>query len=552
MPPKPAKLKCPKCGYLPDLKGVTCHKCGTLLQLECGECGHINSLEKSYCDHCRAQMAAPLPVVPPAAPAQKPPAPARQLEMESIQDTVAERETAPWNPATEPRGAQPGQPPGKQPPAHSPKSDRAYSPFMADSSRLKRDVPIKMPAQPPISKLKKLAGPAVIAGMLCALLGILYLIVAPSLPRLRLMMTAKSYLADISEGRYDKAYDLLSDNSKNACSREDYIKNSTDYYSKAPPWQFKDIEVLSMNKDAATIRYKLKEGEADWKDDYISFVREHNRWARPYIWIFFHPIDDAIKRQDYPQALFLAQKLYLTDPVDPRSSGYLCSAEFFMRLYDKSVESCKRTIDNAAAYPVGYASDDLFWFHLSYADSLRYLQRDLVAIQEYDKLMKWPALTPQEQCPIFLNQADSYVNTSDYDHALRDLMSAEGVCTETLSRNDVKTRLAYMSGSALNEAIAFAQGSRFQAGQPPIGEARRRQLEAMKAKLGHKNTRLLPKDEWMAVHVGGPEYRVFLRQETYLPRSRKTDIKDIYVFLINLWTKKATLEKSPAQTPDER
>jgi len=185
-------------------------------------------------------------------------------------------------------------------------------------------------------------------------------------------------------------------------------------------------------------------------------------------------------------------------------------------------------------------------------DSLRYLQHDLVAIQEYGKLIKLTGLTPQEQCPLFLNQADSYVNTGDYDHALRDLMSAEGVCTENPSKDDVKTRLAYMSGGALNDAMTFAQNSRFQAGQPPILEARRLQLEAMKAKLGRKNARLLPRDQWMAVHLGGPEYRVFLRQETPLPHSHKIESQDVYIFLVNLWTGKAKVEKAPAPQTAQR
>jgi ribosomal protein S27E len=543
MPHKPAQLKCPKCGDLPNVLADACLKCGTRLEKICGECGFANSAEKGYCDQCGTQLALPQPGGQAQQAAASP-----KLELESIQDTVNQKATsfrgkaAPGaQPAAQQQPRQPGKPPAR--------TDTGTSALIADSARLRRDTLPRKVVTSQKALLKKLAGPAIIAGMLCALLVILYLIVAPSLPRLRLMMTAKSYLTYISETKYDKAYDLLSANSKAACSREDYIKNSSDYYSKAPAWQFKNIEVLSMSKEAAMIRYKLKEGSADWKDDYISFVREHDRWTRPYIWIFFHPIDEAIKKGDYSQALFLAQKLYLTDPVDPRSSGYLCSTEFFMRLWEKSVESCKRTIDGAAAYPVGYTNDELYWFNLAYADSLRYLQRDLVAIQEYEKLMKWPGLTPQEQCPLFLNIADSYVNTKDYDRALRSLMAAQGVCTENPSKDDVTKHLAYMSGSAMNDAITFAQRSHFQAGMPPIAEARRLQLEALKARLGPRNAKFLPKDNWMAVHVGGPEYRVFLRQEMVNPRTRKAETKDVFIFLVNLWTGKAKVEKAPPPPP---
>ncbi len=557
MTAKPSVIKCPKCGYQPNILSDVCLHCGTKLAKTCGECGFANHVEKNYCDQCGALLTLNPPAkaeqagAPPPPPAAQPGKQAFKLEMESIQDTVSAsdqsfrrrmEEGAKLEKKAEAARAPSG--PAQPPPAAPPK---ASSPLMADSSRLRKDPAPPKPA--PQTLAKRLAGPVVTVILGLVLLAILYMIAAPSLPRIRLVMTAKAYLTDISEGRYDKAYDLLSTNSKAAISLEDYVKNSKDYYSKAPAWQFRDVQVFMMDKDAAMVRYELKEGKAPWKKDYISFVREHNRWTRPYIWILFQPIQDAIDRRDYPQALFLAQKLYLTDPVDPRSSGYLCSTEFYMGIYDKAAESCRRVIDGAAIYPVGYTRDEMYWYNLAYADSLRYLQRDLVAIQEYEKLMKWPGLTPEEQCPLFLNRADSYVAVKDYDRALQDVMSAQAVCFEEPSKSDARKRLAYLSGSAVNDAVLFAQKSRFQAGMPPIGEARRQQLEAMKAKIGPKAARLLPRDQWVAVHVGGPEYRVYLRQEGLNPRTRKPETRDIFVFLVNLWTNKGKVEKAPPPPP---
>ncbi|MDP2865599.1 MAG: hypothetical protein Q8O90_05090, partial [Elusimicrobiota bacterium] len=76
-----------------------------------------------------------------------------------------------------------------------------------------------------------------------------------------------------------------------------------------------------------------------------------------------------------------------------------------------------------------------------------------------------------------------------------------------------------------------------------------RQLETLKARLGPKNARLMPKDEWLAVHVAGPEYRVFLRQSVLNQQTRKTETRNVFVFLINLWTDKAKVEKAPAPQP---
>jgi|GEM_PF-860899 len=565
--PKQSVIKCPKCGYLPNMLGDTCLKCNTRLEKLCGECGFANPVEKNYCDHCGSVLALQPPPKSEAPAHQEAPPPkpgSFTLEMESISDTVSERANSFRRKPAETVSRQPGSfpppPPPQQPAAPVPPAPAATQPppkpganpvgtsaFSPDSARLPSQTGVPKSLQPSLTR--KLLGPAVTVILVSVLLGVLYMIAAPSLPRLRLVMTAKSYLTYISEGKFEKAYNLLSSNSQANCTLDEYIKNSKEYYAKAPPWSFKDVQVFTMDKDAAMVRYQLKDGDQPWKSDYISFVRENNRWARPYIWVLFQPIEDALKRQDFPHALFLAQKLYLTDPIDPRTSGYLCVSEFFMGLHEKSVESCKRTIDAAVNYPVGYTKEELFWFNSHYADSLRYLQKDRAALAEYDKLLSWPALASAELCTLYLNRADSLVNLKDYDKALQDVMKAETLCVTSPAKEDTKKRLAYMSGTAGNDAIAFAQKSRFQPNMPPIGEARRLQLETLKARLGPKNAKLLPKDQWLAVHVGGPEYRVFLRQDTYNPQTRKTDTQNIFVFLINLWTDKAKVEKAPAPPP---
>ena len=548
MPAKQSVIKCPKCGYLPNMLGDACLKCSTLLEKICGECGFANPVEKNYCDHCGSLLVLHPP--PNGENALLPEAPKTgsfTLEIESIQDTVAEKAVS--------FGSKPAEGVTQQPSVTAPlKSTReasqppatptaAASVFIPDSARLPAQIGLSKLLQPNL--LKKILGTAVTIILLSVLFGILYMIAAPSLPRLRLMITAKSYLTNISEGKFEKAYDLLSSNSKAGCTLDDYVKNSKEYYSRAPAWQFKDVQIFTLDKDAAMIRYQLKEGNLEWKDDYISFVRENNRWARPYIWVLFQPIEEALKQQDFPHALFLAQKLYLTDPVDPRTSGYLCISEFFMGLYEKAAESCKRTIDTAASYPVGYSREELFWFNSHYADSLRYLQRDRAAMAEYDKLLEWPGLASTELCALHLNRADSGVNLKHYERALQDTMRAESFCAQSQAKEDARKRLGYMSGSAGNEAIAFAQKSRFRTDMPPIGEARRRQLETIKTRLGQKNAGLLPRDEWLAVHVAGPEYRVFLRQESFNQQNRKTETRNIFIFLINLWTDKAKVEKAP-------
>ncbi|OGS11693.1 MAG: hypothetical protein A2234_08380 [Elusimicrobia bacterium RIFOXYA2_FULL_58_8] len=524
-------IRCPKCGHEPRLVSGTCEKCGAVLEKQCGSCGFSNSVEKNYCDQCGTALALITQRTP-----GKPPPPSKeipQLEIQGIQDTINERDHS-FRQRQHPDEPAPPPAPAAQPPA-------AEKP-------LTRPGPQQEPAPPPAaaSGIKKITGPLVGLSLLAAVAVIIYMVVIPFLPRLRLTMTAKEYLTDLSQGKYEKAYGLLSTNSKAACTLEDYITYNEEYYEKVPAWQFRNAQVFTMTKTAAMIRYELKEAGGAWKTDYLSFVLEHGRWTRPYIWMLFQPIDEAMARRDFVQALFLSQKLYLTDPIDPRASAYLCSSEFFMGLYEKAAESCSRTITAAAAYPVGYTSSELYWFNLYYADSLRYLERNRAALEEYEKMLKLPNLTVEEQCPLFLNRADVYVNIKDYEKGLADIMRAETACTQSPSKEDTAKRLAYMGGGAAEEAINFAKNSRLGQGAQTVSGARRKQLEELAARLGKKNARLLPKDQWLAIHLAGPEYRVFLRQEALNPVSRKKETTDIFIFFVNLWTRQGKVETAPA------
>lgn len=544
MTEKPSVIRCPKCGHEPNAVSDTCEKCGAVLEKKCGACGFSNSVGKNYCDQCGEPLVFTtkrLQAGPKAAPRE----PAPKLELQPIQDTVNDRDSSfrkrqaasrEQSPAPAPK---PPPPPARPaPPVASPPGAKPAGPVGGGAA--------SAPAAPPKGGIKKITAPALGLAMLIALAAAIYfMVVVPLLPRLRLTMAAKEYLMALSQGKYDEAYELLSTNSKAICTLDAYIAYNKDYYDKTPAWQFRNAQIFTMTKTAAMIKYQLREAGGDWKDDYISFVPEHGRWTRPYIWFLFQPIDEALNRKDFAQALFLAQKLYLTDPVDPRSSGYLCASEFFMNLYEKSAESCRRTVEAASSYPVGYSAQDLYWFELYYADSLRYLGRNRAALDEYEKMLKLPDLTLEQQCPLFLNRADVHVNMQDYEKSLADTMRAGEACTQSPSKEDAANRMRYMSGGASEDAIDFAKRSRLQPGMPSVSAVRRRQLDALAAKLGPKGARFMPKDQWIAVHLAGPEYRVFLKQEARNPVSKKTETTDIFVFLVNLWTRNGKVEKAP-------
>ena len=429
--------------------------------------------------------------------------------------------------------------PEKRPgPRRSPASGEAF--FLAPPS--KASISSRILSLTP-RNLKKIYGALVTAGLFVILAFFLYLIAAPYLPKLALKMAAGAYLKRLSAGRFEEAYGMLSTNSKSAVSLKEYIEYNAQLFSKGPVWELKDMEVYVLEPEAAMVKYQIREGAGAWRTDYVSFVKEHDKWTRPYIGMLFEPIDAAILKRDYPQALFLAQKLYLTDPMDPRTSGYLCVAEFFMRLYDKAAESCRRAILDAETYPVSAGAEEMFWYRYYYADSLRFTGRLEPALDEYKGLLRSNALTDKEQCPLYVSRADAYVKMKKYDAALNDMLKADGVCLVDASRADAVRRLRFLNGEARPDAVSFAQRTKPRPDLPPFGELRRQELGAIAARLGPRNASYMPKDNWIAAHLAGPEYRVVLRQEVLNSRTRQKEVKDVYTFTVNLWTDAIKLEQ---------
>lgn len=575
---KPAIIKCSKCGEVPNIITDVCMKCGARVDKICGNCGSANPIDKNYCGQCGQSMTkTPTksdsgrhnpPPPPPGtfkAPEQSKQAepPKFRLEMQPIEATISEKDISfrriypgkvPSSPAVPGAGALNA--PIIPPPSQGGIADRISRPVprMGSKPGPKPGTPPAKPPSKPLSlpsvkmdaaSFKRLSGALVTLALFGVLVFILYKIAAPHLPKFTLEMAAKSYLKKLSAGRYEEAYDLLSSNSKTSFSKADYVAASTEYYSKAPPWEFDGVEAFVIEPEAAMVKYQLKEGSSPWRTEYISFVKEQDKWTRPYVLQLFEPIEAAIVKRDYPQVMFLAQKLALTDPMDPRAAGYLCIAEFFMGLYDKSVESCKKINAAFQTYPGRFPPERMFWLRAYYADSLRLTQQYDRALEEYDDVLKFPGIMAKDQCPLYLSRADALVRLRKYDSALYDIMKAAGLCTDA-NAAEAQRKSRIMDGTAKQEAVDLIQRSRLKPDQPTVSELRRKALAAISEELGARNQKFLPADRWITAHISGPEYRVVLRQDGVNPATRQREIKDIYAFVVNLWTGAIVLEKDPS------
>lgn len=536
---KPAIIRCSKCGYQSNIISDTCIKCGAPLVKVCGNCGAVNSVEKNYCDGCGQLLALKVPkenIVEekPEKQSEKKDetkeSPKMSIEFESLHETVSSR-------AESFRKRQESNVQESSPSVEN-KDERVDS-AKKEIDKLEEFQKKKSELEKPTIdsdslKRKKIQRYGLVALAFFFTISVMWLAIKPRLPGIKLVMTAKKYLAALKNKDYSQAYSYLSNNSRFTCSFTDFVKYNDEYYSKINnDWDFKDVKVFSIDENGAVVRYSLKEGTGPWKDDYISFVKEHGEWVRPYIWHLFMPIDEAISRGDFSQALFLAQKLYLTDPVDPRTSGYLCNSEYLMGLYDKAQESCRRTIEGVKKFPVGFSKDEIFWFTFYYADSLRFMANFNAAIEIYNELLSFENIPLKNKCPLFMSRADAYVRIKEYDRALDDINSATSVCPEGINRNEALKRLSYISGSALPEAISLAKNARLSPESPTLLEMRNSQLNLIDSKTSKF---FKYRDEWKASHIAGPEYDVVLLQQKIDRKGKKIEETEIYKIHVNLWT----------------
>lgn len=398
------------------------------------------------------------------------------------------------------------------------------------------------------SSVKKISFYALLIGIVAALAGTLYyVLVRPYLPKLQLTIAAKDYLTAFTQGRYEDAYKMLSTNSKLICPLEDYLYYNKNNFSGSR--EFRNIEVHSIAPTHALVKYQIRDDKGEWTDDYTSFLREQDKWTRPYAWTLYQPIQDSLNRRDYIQALYLAQKLYMTDPANPVSSAYLCMAEYHSGLYDKSAESCDSTLQSIEDYPVKMNAEELNWVMVYLGGSLVQQNRKRSAFDVFDRLEEKNNLLPEQQCAYRYDRAELFLKNSDSEKAKADLRISSGICREKDPvRQKVSFLLKQLDGKASSEAIAFAQRSKIREDLPTVEDLRRQIIKSEARKRG--SGRYAPSDVWKAEYKGNANYRVRL-ESTYLNSATgKPETNEIFIVIVNLWKNTGTIEK-PMELPEE-
>jgi len=422
-----------------------------------------------------------------------------------------------------------------------------------EASAIRKEAPTEenkeIPAEKDAKKTEKTANRKITVYSIIisavAILGfaVYFFFIRPHMPKLQLTMAAKNYLTAFTQGNFEKAYEMLSTNSKTLCPLEDYVNYSKSNFSRR--MEFRNIEVHTLKANQALVKYQSRDKDGNWVNDYTSFIKEHDKWTRPYTRPIYPLIFDALERKDSTQALFYAQQLYLTDPADPKSLAYSCIAEYSAGLYEQASEHCDNALQKIEGYPVKLTEDEINKAMLYLADSLAKQNRSRAALDAFDRLDERANLSAEQHCSYLLNRTGLCIKLKDYDKAKTDLQLATGLCPNgTPDQARAFSLLSQITGKAGAEAIVFAKKSKLQKNLPEVETIRQKSLQAEIKQHSRKSKNITITDSWKARHLGGSTYRVTITREYGDRKSSKTEKKEIFSVSVDLLQKTGDVEKS--------
>lgn len=566
-------LQCSKCGYIPTAPARTCIKCGGTIKVKCQQCSFLSEWGRHFCEKCGNPLPSAPAVYEEPEPQKKPEISKFKLEIQSLQDAVDEIGDSFRRKIKDisKRGRISSIISNRKAPAQNTtaktadKQKKSQAVEFVEPKTATRQKEHKQAVKGKETEIRKKSSKAnntsaaakdnekstskkffaylIVLALIGGLgFGIYHFFVKPFVPGIKLTIAAKNYLTAFTKGNYEEAYKMISSNSKIICPLEDYLFYNKQNFTTGR--EFRNIKIHSIKPNTALVKYQIRNKNGQWTDDYTSFIFEHDTWVRPYVWTLYQPLDEALNRKDYIQALYLAQRLFITDPASPISSGYLCMAEYNSGLYDKSSESCANALELMEDYPTKIPEEDLNWILVYAANSLAKQGRTRAAIDAYDKAAEKKNLTPAQSCDAKLNRAEMFLKNSDYSKAANDLFLAAARCPNNdPNKPQVDWLLKQLKGQATQEAILFAKRSQINTKLPTVEEIRREFMRKELRKLGLRGLKYATRDYWKAEYIGNMNYKVTLHSQALSPITKKIEGNDIFIVIVNLWRNTGKIEK---------
>ncbi|MFA6002511.1 MAG: zinc ribbon domain-containing protein [Elusimicrobiota bacterium] len=383
---KYARIVCTKCGQIFAAPGYACSKCQAPLTKLCGNCGFSNSVAKNYCDRCGTPMA---------------------LDTEA--GSMPAPDPSPFGPAM-------------------PAPPRPGAAFPAASPQIIMQSPAPRTETSMIKLRRRDARQALLFWL--PVLGVVLLLGSMYLDQNRAERAAPRaavrYLTALRQNDLAGAYAMFSREAKAHCAFEEFraLRDDT-------PWTWDHLSVARSEPGAVTLKYQLRINGADPVEDYIVFIHENGAWVRPFNWNLLQKTEDALDRNDPDMALLLAQAAVRINPTDPMARGYLCEASYYRKVPTQTGQACAMALELSRKYPSKLSAPSLFHMRAILGDNYKnYLGKYAEAAAQYDELLDFPDITPQQKCDVLLSRADAYTALGQTEAAARDFTAAAGTCSK--------------------------------------------------------------------------------------------------------------------------
>ncbi|TBR17887.1 hypothetical protein EPO15_15965, partial [bacterium] len=380
----------------------------------------------------------------PEKPADQPPGPERKKERVHMR---LEGETPPPKPVEPPK--EPAKPAAKSEPKPEAKPEKAKAaepprkpgeldPRLAKGfdrpekeKEKERDKPhaapppkkVEGPSQTFIQRRPKAVASTVLALGLLALGGTLFLYKSrhKANPGDTLLAAAGDYLLALKQKEFDKAYGMLSADSKRSATPAAFRALQDEGF-----WSLDDLGGEIVAPGWALVRYKLLVPNQPVESDWLVMHFEDGRWTRAYWWPLMEGIEGALSRGEHAAAARLTKEALAIDPLDPMPSAYYCEAAWMAGDASAALESCEKTLKQAETLPSRLGNDGIFRARHVIADVYRHtLKKTAEAADLYGQLLKYPRIEPVQACDLGLAKAEADLELGRQDAALEDFKQAQ-------------------------------------------------------------------------------------------------------------------------------
>lgn len=419
----PAAILCTKCGANSATAVSTCGKCGGRNARVCGACNFQNSVAKNYCDKCGTSISELGGSVAPPAPAGEASAdiPQTAIRKVSPQGTGG----GPALPQAKGFAAEPGAPQS----APLPAAGRAVPDPYASADPWSAVEPPPAPVAPPKPRWTKLRalinGIAALAGMAAAGAGIWHWYESRK-PEVLVPRLAATYLDALKARNFEAAYAMFSDAARKNASLEEFKASRADV-----EWSWGNLEIKHIEPAAILLRYDLNVQGSQSRVDHLLFVKENDKWVRPYNWTLMKKVEEAFDKGNADLGLLLAQTAAMVNPRDPMARGYLCEAAYYRKAPDNAVKQCLDALQLSQTYPSNLSLKSIYHLHAILADTYKNaLKQPAAALDQYAQMLSFPDISPADQCEILLARSEAYYGLGRPGEAAADLDRAEQLCVK--------------------------------------------------------------------------------------------------------------------------